>query len=160
MNLRTATAGDVEAVTRLEEELFGADAWSAASVAEELTGPGRHAVVACAADGRVTGYAVTRTGGDVVDLQRVAVDTAHRRHGLARRLLAEVSRVRPESDGQSPAARMLLEVSADNAPAVALYASAGFVEIARRRRYYRDGSDALVLQARLGAGADGGRSPR
>jgi [ribosomal protein S18]-alanine N-acetyltransferase len=149
VNLRRATAGDVEAVAGLERELFGADAWSTASVAEELTGPRRHAVVACDADGRVTGYAVTRTGDDVVDVQRVAVAPGHRRTGLARRLLAEVSRARAEPDGQRAASRMLLEVSADNAPALALYASAGFVEIARRRHYYRDGSDALVLQARL-----------
>ena len=40
---------------------------------------------------------------------------------------------------------MLLEVSAGNAGARAFYAAEGFVEIDRRRRYYRDGSDAVVM---------------
>jgi ribosomal protein S18 acetylase RimI-like enzyme len=44
---------------------------------------------------------------------------------------------------------MLLEVSAGNEPAIALYEQAGFAEIDRRRRYYRDGSDALVLAREL-----------
>jgi ribosomal-protein-alanine N-acetyltransferase len=33
-----------------------------------------------------------------------------------------------------------------NHAARALYAATGFVELARRRRYYRDGSDAVVLE--------------
>ena len=43
------------------------------------------------------------------------------------------------------ATRILLEVSADNAGALAFYEAEGFAEIDRRRRYYRDGSDAVVL---------------
>jgi ribosomal-protein-alanine N-acetyltransferase len=42
--------------------------------------------------------------------------------------------------------RMLLELAATNGPAVQLYRSAGFVEISRRRGYYRPGVDALVME--------------
>lgn len=134
MNLRPATADDVAAVHALEQELFGADAWSSGAVREELTGPRRTALVACDPD--VVGYVVTREAGDVVDLQRIAVHPARRRHGLARRLLTEAA----------CAERMLLEVSATNTAALAFYAGEGFAEIARRRRYYRDGSDAVVME--------------
>jgi ribosomal-protein-alanine N-acetyltransferase len=136
VRLRPATADDAAAVHALEERLFGVDAWSLASVREELTGEGRRAVVACHPD--VVGYVVVTEPGspqDPVDLLRVAVHPAHRRRGLAHRLLAEVA-----------APRTLLEVSVDNEAALAFYAAEGFTEIARRRRYYRDGSDALVLQ--------------
>jgi ribosomal-protein-alanine N-acetyltransferase len=44
---------------------------------------------------------------------------------------------------------VLLEVSETNAGARAFYAAHGAVELDRRRRYYRDGSDALVLQLPL-----------
>ncbi|MEN0075727.1 MAG: ribosomal-protein-alanine acetyltransferase, partial [Paracraurococcus sp.] len=47
------------------------------------------------------------------------------------------------------AAAMFLEVAAGNAPAQALYAGQGFAEVGRRRRYYADGSDALVLRRDL-----------
>ncbi len=137
MTLRPATADDVDAVASLEAGLFGADAWSQDSVRSELTGPRRVALVACAPE--VVGYAVTLSAGDVVDLQRIAVHPAHRRHGLARRLLEAVSEL---ADGD----RMLLEVSADNTAALAFYAAEGFTEIDRRRGYYRDGSDAVVME--------------
>jgi ribosomal-protein-alanine N-acetyltransferase len=132
--LRPATDEDVSAVTALEVETFGADAWSTVSVRDELTGERRTAVVACDPD--VVGYAVAMAAGDVVDLQRIVVAASHRRQGLARRLL----------DAVSPAGRMLLEVGAGNSAALAFYAGEGFVEISRRRRYYRDGSDAVVME--------------
>jgi [ribosomal protein S18]-alanine N-acetyltransferase len=153
VRVRIATAADLPAVTALEGSLFGLDAWSEASVAEELVGERRTAVVAVAADD-VVGYAVTLLADDVVDLQRIGVAPAHRRTGLAGRLLAELQE-RARSAG---ADRMLLEVSAANTGALAFYAAAGFVEIDRRRRYYRDGSDAVVMRTTLGTVGCGRRT--
>ena len=44
---------------------------------------------------------------------------------------------------------MFLEVATGNAAALALYRREGFVEVGRRRRYYADASDALVLRVNL-----------
>jgi ribosomal protein S18 acetylase RimI-like enzyme len=132
--VRPATTDDVGEVTALEDELFGPDAWSEASVREELTGSGRRSAVATA-DGVVVGYAVTARAGDLVDLHRIAVQPGLRRRGVARQLLAALA------EGET-----LLEVSARNDGALAFYAAEGFTEITRRRRYYRDGSDAVVMR--------------
>lgn len=150
MNIRPATADDVDAVTSLEQELFGADAWSRSSVVEELTGPRRHAVVAGAGDGSVLGYAVTLRSDDVLDLQRIAVAPAHRRAGVAHELLRDVRRAGLAQGAQ----RILLEVRSANEAALAFYAAEGFEQIDRRPRYYRDGADALVLRGAL-AGTSG-----
>lgn len=40
---------------------------------------------------------------------------------------------------------MTLEVRTGNAAARALYAGAGFAEVGRRRRYYTDGEDAVLM---------------
>lgn len=147
VTLRAATAADVPGIATLEAELFGADAWSSGAVAGEVEGAGRHAVVAVEGEALV-GYAVTWTAGEVVDLQRIAVRPDRQRRGVARALLdAALARVR-----DADAERMLLEVSAANEPALAFYAAAGFTEIDRRRRYYSDGSDAVVMQHSLAAG--------
>ena len=143
MIVRTATAEDVPAVAALEATVFGADAWSSASVAEELTGPRRRAWVA---GSPVAAYAVSSRAGDVVDLQRIAVAPAHRGAGVAASLMGSLLDA-ARSDG---ATRVLLEVAADNEGALALYARHGFVEIDRRPAYYRDGRDALVLELSLG----------
>ncbi len=150
MTLRIAGPGDVAAVADLERLLFGVDAWNQAQVREELTGPRRMAWVV---GDPVVGYAVTLATGDVVDLQRIAVHPDHQRQGLARRLLdAAVGAART-----ARADRVLLEVSAANTAALAFYAAAGFVEIDRRRRYYRDGTDAVVMRLPLAAAHCGGR---
>ncbi len=151
MILRPANPQDVAPVAALEELLFGVDAWSVASVLVELTGPGRQAVVAVS-DGELVGYAVTMRSDDVADLQRIAVLPSRQRQGVAHALL-EQALDRARSDGVD---RMLLEVSALNHAALAFYAREGFVEIDRRRRYYRDGSDALVMRRPLRGAACGG----
>lgn len=152
MILRRATSGDTAALTELETALFGADAWSEAVVRSELEGPGREALVAVE-DGEVVGYAVTLRSHDLADLQRIGVRADRQRTGVARALLdALLGRLRAAG-----ADRVLLEVSAVNTAAVSFYAGAGFVEIDRRRRYYRDGSDAVVMRRSLGHATRGGR---
>src|SRR5699024_10388778 len=91
----------------------------------------------------LAGYAVSMALGDVVDLQRILVRPDRRRSGLASALLDDLLAHPGAAD------RMLLEVSEDNAAAVAFYAAHGFHRIDVRRRYYRDGTDALVLQRTL-----------
>ena len=44
---------------------------------------------------------------------------------------------------------MFLEVAEDNADARKLYTSLGFVEVGRRKRYYANGDDALVMRVAL-----------
>lgn len=147
--VRAATADDLPALAGLEEALFGVDAWSPDQLLGELTGPGRRAWVATeAGEGSPCGYAITMTVGDIADLQRIAVHPRRQRTGVARALLEQaVTQARADR-----ADRMLLEVSAANTPALAFYAAAGFTEIDRRPRYYRDGADAIVLRRPLTKG--------
>jgi [ribosomal protein S18]-alanine N-acetyltransferase len=136
-SIRPATDADVDAVAALEAEIFGADAWSPASVREELTAASRQCFVVVG-DGGIRGYVVVGDGGDVADLQRIAVTPAMRRRGLAARLLRRCD--------VSTYDRTLLEVRADNVAAIAFYRSQGFTETTRRRSYYADGTDAVVMQ--------------
>ena len=147
--IRPGTTEDVGAIAHLERILFGADAWTQAQITEELVGTGRQVLVVAIPDALpgtrerpresgISGYVVTRLVDDVADLQRIGVHPDAQRHGLASALLAEAMK--------RPAARMLLEVAESNAAARAFYAKTGFVEIQRRQNYYRDGSDALVLE--------------
>lgn len=150
--IRPAKPGDAGPIAALESLLFGADAWSLSSVEEELSGADRCTFVAVSEDD-LLGYASTMRSGDVVDLLRIAVHRSRRREGLARSLLAAAV----EQARSGGADRMLLEVGSRNRAALAFYAGEGFVEIHLRERYYRDGSDALVLQRPLTGGTCGAR---
>lgn len=133
--IRPATLTDLPALVALEQEVFGTDAWSEVSLREEITGPGRNFVVS----DDLGGYAVTMTGGDIVDLLRIVVHPDKRRRGLASELLDAVLE---DTDGAS---RMLLEVSVANSDALAFYVAKRFNVIDVRPHYYRDGSEALVM---------------
>ena len=141
--VRTAAAADVEAVSRLEGECLGVDAWSENLVHEGInaTLPTVVYLVAEVHD-EVVGHAVVSTAGDIAELQRIAVHAAHRRSGVASALLAEVVKVA----GRAEADRLLLEVREDNQAALGFYAGSGFTEIDRRPRYYADGATAVVLR--------------
>ena len=72
----------------------------------------------------------------------VAVHPSARRRGIGSALLgiAEAAwRAEQVSEG-------FLEVRAENEPAIALYQGHGWQETGRRRRYYRDGADAVVMR--------------
>ena len=142
MTIRPATAADLDAVVQLELTCLGADAWSRGLVEQGIAAalPTVSYLVA-EVGGVVVGHAVASAAGDDAELQRIAVDPAHRRRGLAGELLAAVES-RVAADG---ATRLLLEVREDNATAAAFYESRGFVEVGRRRGYYRDGAAAVVL---------------
>jgi ribosomal-protein-alanine N-acetyltransferase len=144
--IERARPADAPAVAALEAAALGADAWSATLVEQGIIGdvPTVHYLVAREDDG-VVGYAAASVAGEVVELQRIAVDAAHRREGVGTRLLADVARL-ARADG---AERVLLEVREDNAGAIAFYAGLGFTELARRPRYYRDGAAAVVMELAL-----------
>ena len=133
--IRPAALADLPALVALEQELFGADAWSEGLIREEIEGPGRRFVVT----DDLSGYAVTMTAGDIVDLLRIGVRPGARRGGVASRLLDELL---VDTDDAS---RMLLEVSVTNAEALGFYVARQFSVIDVRPHYYRDGSEALVM---------------
>ncbi len=144
VRLRPAVPDDVAAVARVDAEAFGADAWSATLLRDLVDADLARGelVLAVAADGGLLGYAVLSAVGEDAELQRIAVLPAARRRGVAGALLA-AGRDRVRRAG---ATRLLLEVRADNAAALALYAGEGFAEIGRRPRYYRDGTTAVILE--------------
>lgn len=150
-SLRPGTARDTDALAALEQDLFGTDAWSTALVADTLSQPHSHVLVAVDGEDEcdtVIGYAITSLAGDITDLLRIGVAGHVRRRGVARHLLDRaVGEAR-----LGGADRMLLEVSSANTAARAFYATAGFEQIDARTGYYSDGTDALVLQVSVATG--------
>jgi [ribosomal protein S18]-alanine N-acetyltransferase len=142
MKVRPATPDDGPAIAALEAANLGSDAWSPGLVTEGVAGrlPTIRYLVA-EVGGDVVGHAVASVVADIAELQRIAVDPAHRRHGLASALLGAVV----EAASEGGADRLLLEVREHNDGAIAFYAARGFAEIDRRPRYYRDGTSAVVM---------------
>nr|WP_279308292.1 ribosomal protein S18-alanine N-acetyltransferase [Nodosilinea sp. FACHB-131] len=78
---------------------------------------------------------------DEAHITVLAVDPRYQRRGLGKWLLVNLL-----TDASERAlTRATLEVRPSNSRALALYESFGFETLGRRRRYYADGEDALIL---------------
>lgn len=129
--LRRLGADDLAAVAALEAAhgwpVGGCEAALAASLADDAM-----AVSGLAHGDALVAYAAVARLPFEAELQAILVDTPWRGQGLAHRLLlAGIEQARAWGSE-----RLLLEVRAGNAPALALYRAAGFVEDGRRRGYY------------------------
>ena len=116
----------LSALTELEKQCFSSP-WSEEALREELQNPCAHFHVALC-DGVVAGYLGCHHIGGEGFVTNVAVFPAFRRRGIARALIAAAL--------DAPIERLSLEVRVSNEPAIALYASLGFVNEGRRPHFY------------------------
>ena len=91
------------------------------------------------------GMLLGRIAADQAEVLTLAVEPSVHRQGIATALL-RAAKVKVCGCGGNA---IFLEVATGNTAALSLYRREGFVEIGRRRRYYADASDALVLRMNL-----------
>lgn len=136
-----ATAADAPALAALHASAFPpAEAWGADAIRLMLELPGAFGLHRPGA-----GFVLARVAADEAEILTLAVAPGSRRAGHGAALLAGAMAAAVARG----AVAMFLEVSEGNAAARALYEAAGFAEAGRRRRYYADGADALLLQRML-----------
>jgi ribosomal-protein-alanine N-acetyltransferase len=138
------TTDHLAPVLAIERRVFG-DPWSDAAFLEVLSFSPHNWVAL--AGGEVAGYLMTQWVLDEIHILNVAVDAARQRQGIGRRLLAFLL----QKAARRGMRDLFLEVRIGNAAAIALYRSFGFADLTRRKRYYPDGEDALVMHCRLAA---------
>jgi len=137
---------DLPAVVAIEQASFS-NPWPEEAFIEEISkNDFSHPVVACAKGSRervVAGYIVPWIVFEELHIQNVAVHPRHRGQGVGRWLVEEALHL----GGRSRCRVALLEVRESNTGARALYASMGFHEEGKRRRYYsRPQENAIVYR--------------
>lgn len=142
-----AEAGDAGMLQRLERDAFAEKSWGAESVAGSFGAPAVEVLFAGAEAKAPHGFLIWRELGVEAEILSVGVASKHRRSGVAKALLdALVRRAR-----NAGAASIFLEVDAGNEAAIALYQGHGFRSIARRKAYYRNGADAVIMRSDIPA---------
>ena len=114
--------------------------WSEHAFTELFATPGTQAYLASLHDQPV-GFILIRTVLDEAEILTLAVSPEWRQHGIARKLLETVKK----DLEKKKITKLFLEVSTENIPAEALYTKSDFIKSGIRKRYYDDGSDALVM---------------
>jgi [ribosomal protein S18]-alanine N-acetyltransferase len=138
------TRADVTRCAELEAQLFeGDDPWPASAFLHEMSSRHNH-YVAARTDDKLVGYAgIARLGllpPHEYEVHTIGVDPAYHGQGIGRLLLSALL-------DHAKKGVVYLEVRTDNAVAIALYRSAGFVEVGFRKRYYRvSAADAYTMR--------------
>lgn len=143
---RPNAPADLEALARVEAECFPGEAWTEAQLQGQLQRADGLALV-LREQGEVVAAAMGWAAGGVAELLRIAVRPAWRGAGRGARLLAAFVHAAQARGAQE----LWLEVRADNSPALGLYAAAGLAVTGRRRSYYADGTDAVLMGRELQA---------
>ena len=131
----------VPQIAELEKLCFH-DPWSQNSIASEVNNKLSFWLVAVE-DSKVVGYVGSQTVLGETDMMNIAVHPEFRKKGIATALITQLISTLAQQGSHS----LMLEVRASNDPAISVYKSLDFVEVGRRRNYYRNPrEDALILR--------------
>lgn len=133
-----ATTAHAAVMAAVHGAAFPHDPWTERHFATLLAQPGVTGLI----DPR-GGILLIRTIIDESEILTLSVATP--RQGIGRTLML-TGMAKAQTAG---AATMHLEVAADNTPALKLYETLGFTRTGRRKSYYPNGQDALLLAAPL-----------
>ena len=131
----------VPQIAELEKLCFH-DPWSISSIASEVNNRLSLWLVA-AEDDQVIGYVGSQTVLGETDMMNIAVHPEYRKQGIATLLINDLVDKLKEQGSHS----LMLEVRASNEPAISVYRKLDFMEVGRRKNYYRNPKeDALILR--------------
>ena len=137
----------VQAMSDIEAVVHREAAWTYQVVIELLEQDSVYLLLALDDVTRqVVGYCLYQSLFEQSEILRIGTHPDFQRQGVASALFVELHKTVQASNAQN----LLLEVRADNAPAIALYERQGFQEIHRRRGYYHvqgaPAVDAVIMQ--------------
>lgn len=128
-------------IAELEKMCFS-DPWSVNSIASELDNKLSLWLVAVEED-KVIGYVGSQTVLGETDMMNIATHPNYRNQGVATSLIGALIDALDKRGSHS----LMLEVRASNQSAISVYRNLAFIEVGRRKNYYRNPKeDALILR--------------
>lgn len=139
MNIRPATLTDIPALSKLEQQCQ-LTPWSVIQLTAALNKPSQ--IWIGEQQQQLVSMLVWQPLLDEAEIHLLNTDPLHRRYGYAQQLLQYIFQLAQQQGIQ----RLLLEVRASNSAAQALYSRNGFQICGRRKNYYSNQEDALILE--------------
>jgi ribosomal-protein-alanine N-acetyltransferase len=133
---------DILAVHEIEMSLFP-DPWPAVSFITEINNDSTSFPFVIENQSNIIGYAICWYYENELHIGNIAVRKADQRKGVGRYLLAEIFRYFSEFKAA------YLEVRETNLIAINLYQKFGFEVAYKRKNYYRNGENALVMVKKI-----------
>lgn len=144
ISIELARGRDAQPIAQMSRDLIESGlGWKyrATTVLRALSDPNTVTLAARHA-GALVGFAMAHFGDERMHLVLLAVSPAHRRHGVARRLLQWLI----DSATVAGLVEIDLELRASNGGALGFYQAMGFTEFARIERYYGRSEAAIRMR--------------
>jgi ribosomal-protein-alanine N-acetyltransferase len=139
--IRRMTHADLEQVIAIDQVSFSLP-WPQRSFQYELDENFVSRCWVAEVDGRIAAMMVGWMMVDEMHIATIAVHPDFRGHGLGKKILVHALCVARDNEGL---VRAFLEVRENNAVALNMYRSLGFVEDGRRKEYYKDNNEDAIL---------------
>lgn len=137
---RIATERDTDIIYNLEREIFGIDGYNR-GIVEYLIMLSDFFIVACI-ENKIVGYICGEVRGDYGHIITLAVKREYRRIGIGTELVNKFIDFLKHRNIK----KIYLEVSEKNNIAIKFYLKNGFYIKGKIKRYYKNGSDALIME--------------
>ncbi|MBB5021045.1 ribosomal protein S18-alanine N-acetyltransferase [Desulfurispira natronophila] len=144
LQVQLLSLNDLDGIERIERARFS-HPWSRDQLESELQHP-RILALGAHHHGSLLGYLFAYILPGEAQLNNVAVDPEFSRMGVATLLMNQLESAARAAECQ----KIVLEVNASNQGAIALYCQCGYQQLGKRKKYYRDGGDALLMEKILG----------
>ncbi|MGP5175609.1 ribosomal protein S18-alanine N-acetyltransferase [Psychrobacter immobilis] len=141
----------LQAVADIEAIVQPQDAWGYQTLVESLKQDSMHLLIVYeqknnSINNTVTGYCLYQVIFEQAEILRIGTHPDYQRQGIASQIFARLNTELRRDQVES----LLLEVRADNTPAIALYEQQEFALIHKRKGYYQaphqPAIDALIMQ--------------
>ena len=133
----------IEAIVQLQE------AWDYKAIIELLAQDSVQLLIIKNGVEDIVGYCLYQMIFEQAEILRIGTHPDYQRQGIASQLFIKLNKELQDNKVEN----LLLEVRADNLPAIALYERQGFVIIHQRKGYYSQPNhsaiDALIMQLKL-----------
>ena len=149
LNKKSSKAQNIiQAVADIEAVIQPQDAWVYQTLVELLEQDSIELLVVYQGD-KIVGYCLYQALFEQAEILRIGTHPDYQRQGIASQLFTTLNKELQDNKVES----LLLEVRADNIPAIALYERQEFVIIHQRKGYYSQPNqlaiDALIMQLAL-----------
>lgn len=136
----------IQAVADIEAIVQAQEPWTYQTVSDLLEQDSVKLLIVANAVGDIVGYCLYQVVFEQAEILRIGTNPQYQRQGIASQLFVALNKELRNHKAES----LILEVRADNAPAIALYEQQGFTLIHRRKGYYQQphqaAVDALIMQ--------------
>lgn len=137
---------DIPSILTMEKELFGSDAWEHNTFLYELHENPYATLFVYEDNGEIYGYVDVWVMYEQAQIADIAVASPMQHQGIGSQLMDKAV----ETASQKACETMSLEVRCSNEKAIGLYEKYGFIGVGKRKRYYGDGEDAILMVKALG----------